>query len=368
MLKLIGIEKTYGRVTALSGVNVDVAPGEIVALAGPSGAGKTSTIHIAAGILAPDGGGIRLNGRDITEIPAWKRDVALVQESYALYPHMTVFENIAFPLRSPLAGRDLTDTQIRTRVEAVAEVVEMTGLLASRVQNLSGGQRQRVGLARAMVREPKMFLLDEPIAHLDAKLRHWLRGELRRRITAMGRPCLWATPDGKEALSVADRIAVILDGKVAQLGTPRDVFLRPATARVAEIVSEPPISLIKGRIDPEDHRLHLDGIRTAMNLEVEPGTHVAAGPVIAGVRPADVRMGNGSSRLVTPASVLAREFTTRETVISVRVGEQSVRVAAEPFSDRRVDDAVTLDWEGAKVYLFEAGEEQRLLTQGRIRA
>jgi multiple sugar transport system ATP-binding protein len=366
MLELFKLNKSYGQVHALSGVNLRVGPGEIVALAGPSGAGKTTTLHIASGVLSPTEGSVQLDGNEITGLAPWKRDFALVQESYALYPHMTVAENISFPLRSPLVDHRIPEHEIRDRVNDVAEAVGLSPLLEFRIQHLSGGQRQRVALARALVRTPQAFLLDEPIAHLDAKLRHWLRGELRRRLTATGRPCVWATPDGKEALSVADRVAVIVRGQIAQFGTPREVFLRPATARVAEIMSEPPITLLKGNLDLDGPKLWFEDVPEPVRVAMDGDLRPVAGKVLAGVRASELRIRNGGARVPRHADVLAREFTTRETVVSVKFGSQSLRVLTEPFSEFSVNDRVVIDWAGARIYLFEAEGGRRLVSETRV--
>jgi multiple sugar transport system ATP-binding protein len=366
VLELVDIHKSYGRVQALAGVNLQVRPGEIVALTGPSGAGKTTTLHIAAGILSPSRGKVLLGGRDVTGVHPWKRDVALVQETYALYPHLSVRDNIAFPLRSPQARERVSDSEIEVRIRTVAEILEIGHLLPARIQHLSGGQRQRVALARALVRNPDVFLLDEPIAHLDAKLRHWLRGELRRRLVATERPILWATPDGKEALSVADRVAVIVGGRIVQCATPREIFLTPATARVAEIASDPPINLLEGSLDLDGPRLWVRGAPDPVALAVPPDTRLVTGRVLAGVRPSDLRIGGDG--LITPARVMAREFTTRETVVSVRLGNQLLRVLAPPFAQFRVDEEVNIGWEGARLCLFEADGERRLICEARVRA
>lgn len=366
MLELTGIRKSYGRTAALAGIDLEVGPGEILALTGPSGAGKTTTLHVAAGILPPDAGQVRLNGYGVESVPAWKRDVALVQETYALYPHMTVYQNMAFPLRSPRSGRGLGEKEIRARVTEIAHVLEMERLLDIPIQQLSGGQRQRVALGRGLVREPQLFLFDEPISHLDAKLRHWLRGELRRRLTAAGRPCIWTTPDGKEALSVADRVAVIVDGAIVQTGTPREVFLRPATARVAEIISEPPIGLLSGEVQFPGPKLRLGGVPVSFPLFVGEG-RIEPGPVLVGIRARSLRLAtDGSSDTATRGEVVEREFTTRETIVSVRVGEGSLRVLAAPFSEFRAKEQVTIEWSGAHVYLFQGGDEGRLLCEAHI--
>jgi len=364
MLELNELAKSYGPVNALRGVSLRAEPGHIVALAGPSGAGKTTTLHITAGILSPTGGEVRLGGRDITRLPPWRRDFALVQETYALYPHFSVFDNIAFPLRSPSSGRRVPEEEIKSRIADVAEMLEISNFLKTQIQHLSGGQRQRVGLARALVREPQVFLLDEPIAHLDAKLRHWLRGELRRRLTGSGRPCIWSTPDGKEALAVADRLAIIVGGKVVQYGQPRDVFMNPSTARVAELVSEPPISLLSGSLDPDGQRLVLDGVPGP--LAVSAQGPLRTGKVLVGVRPSSVHIGEGGNGATTRARVMAREFTTRETVVSVRLGEQTLRVASHQFSDFRAEDAIDVSWAGANVYVFAAENDKELLGQVQV--
>lgn len=368
MLELRGIDKSYGDVQALAGIDLAVEPGEILALAGPSGAGKTTTLHIAAGVLAPDAGEVRIDGADVVDIPAWKRDVALVQESYALYPHMTVFNNIAFPLRAPHAREQIDEAEIRRRVVEVAELLAMDSLLENRIQHLSGGQRQRVALGRALVRQPRALLLDEPIAHLDAKLRHWLRGEVRRLLKAAGRPCIWATPDGKEGLSVADRVAVIIDGAIVQSGTPREVFSRPATARAAEILSEPPISILPGTVGFPGPELYLDGVPTPLRLSIGSGP-IDQGPVLVGIRARGLKMLNsGHSPTAGPAQVLEREFTTRETVVSVKIGSGQVRVLAPPFTDFQPNEHVTIEWEGAHVYLFEGGGDRKLICEAEVAA
>jgi len=366
VLELKGIRKRYGEVDALAGIDLVVEPGEILALAGPSGAGKTTTLHVAAGILSADEGEIRVDDKDVGKIPPWKRDVALVQESYALYPHMTVFDNMAFPLRKPRSGMRVEEKEIRRRVTEVAEVLAMERLLDNRIQHLSGGQRQRVALGRALVRKPQLFLLDEPISHLDAKLRHWLRGELRRWLKAEGRPCIWTTPDGKEGLSVADRMAVIVEGAIVQSGTPRDVFSHPATVRVAEIISEPPIGILPGEVRLPGPELHLDGIPVPFPLSIERGK-VEPGPILTGIRARSLSLvEDGSSATATKAEVVEREFTTRETVVSVGIGKGSVRILAPPFSEFRAKEQVTVEWGGAHVYLFHGGKERELLCEAQI--
>ena len=366
MLELRGVEKSYGAVKALAGIDLAVEPGEILALAGPSGAGKTTTLHVAAGVLSADGGEVRINGKDMRDVPPWKRDVALVQESYALYPHMTVFDNIAFPLRAPRSGKRHDEAEIRRRVNEIAELLAMDRLLENRIQHLSGGQRQRVALGRALVRQPQVLLLDEPIAHLDAKLRHWLRGEVRRLLKAAGRPCIWTTPDGKEALSVADTMAVIVNGEIVQSGPPRGIFSHPATARVAEILSEPRIGIVPGEVRLPGPELHLDGLPIPFRLSIVEG-RIGPGQVLAGIRARSLRILEGEQgSSTTKGEVVEREYTTRETIVSVKVGKSEVRILAAPFSEFRTKEQVTVEWGGAHVYLFQGAEERKLLCEAQI--
>ena len=241
-LEVRDLNKQFGKNLVLEDVELDAEPGEIVALVGPSAAGKSTLLRIVAGIEKPSSGTVAIDDRDVTETPSWKRNVAMAFESYVLYPNRSVFENIAFPLRKERSERRGETAAIERQVREIAEVLEIGPLLDRLPHALSGGQRQRVALGRALVRDADVYLLDEPISHLDAKLRHWLRGELRRRLREKGTPTVWATPDGAEAMAVGDRLALIIRGRIVQTGTAEAVYARPATARVAEIVGDPPMN------------------------------------------------------------------------------------------------------------------------------
>lgn len=366
-LELEGISKAFGPVQALRDVAFDAGPGEIVALVGPSGAGKSTTLAVAAGAESPDAGSVRVDGREIGELPGWRRDAALVFESYVLYPHMSVAENIAFPLGAPQARSDYPADEVRRRVERMAAVVEIGELLDRRPAELSGGQRQRVALARALVRDPAMFLLDEPIAHLDAKLRHWLRGELRRLLTAREAPVVWATPDGLEAMAVADRMVIIVDGRIAQIGAPKEVFRRPARARVAELLGSPPMNVIRGHADPASGLVGLEGAVEALlpahfNGRVEP----ASGPVLVGIRPSEIRLAPPGGEAALPATVIAGEPGTRHVLVTARLGTQVVRLIGEPGTRVHADERVFLDFSGATAHLFEVEGDGSLKSAVRV--
>lgn len=366
-VELVEIEKRYGKTEALKGVSLQGQPGEIVALLGPSGTGKSTTLRIAAGVDRPSSGRVVIGGVDVTDVAVWKRKASMVFESYVLYPHVTVFDNIASPLRASGRGERSTAAEIERRVREAAEVVEIDQLLERRPAELSGGQRQRVALARALVRESSVFLLDEPIAHLDAKLRHWLRGELRRRLRETEAPTLWATPDSLEAMAVADRVAILVAGSLEQVGTPVEVYRRPATTRVAELLGDPPMNVLLGEVDGEEPAFRLDGAERPLPARTEGGGGLERGRISIGVRPGSLRIAGSGGRARLKAHVLAREFGSRHTVVTTRLGEQLVRVKTHAYADVRVGDDVWLDWAEAPVYVF-AGSGGELRLQARIDA
>ena len=243
-IELGDVSKTFAAVRALDSVSLAARAGELLAVTGPSGAGKTTLCRIVAGLETPDAGVCRIAGRDVASIPASARRVGYMFESYALYPHLTVRENVMSPLMAPNGrGTDIGG------VDALLDVLEIRHLSARLPAELSGGQKQRVALARTLVQRPAVTLLDEPISHLDAKLRHKLRSEIRRIVTSRPSPTLWCTPDAMEALSVADRVVVIDAGRIEQIATPEELWRRPATVQVARLVGDPPMNLLPGRIE-----------------------------------------------------------------------------------------------------------------------
>jgi len=231
-LELQGLSKTYGDVAAVGGIDLDIAQGELVVLLGPSGCGKTTTLRMIAGFVAPTAGAIRLAGKDITHRPPWKRNTGLVSQSYALFPHMTARDNVAFGLRM----RRLPDATIAAKVAEVLRLVRLEGLSERLPRELSGGQQQRVALARALVIEPLVLLLDEPLSNLDAKLRAEVRVEIRDLQRKLGLTTVMVTHDQEEALTMADRLVVMSHGKVQQIGTQRELYEHPANAFVAGFV------------------------------------------------------------------------------------------------------------------------------------
>jgi multiple sugar transport system ATP-binding protein len=244
-LEVRALAKRFGSRTALAGVDLDLGAGELLVVLGPTGAGKTTLLRTIAGLEPPDGGALVLDGHDVTRASPAERDVALVFQNFSLYPGWSVRRNLEFPLRAP--GRSLAPDEIDRRVRWAAELLRISHLLERESKRLSGGEMQRVAIGRAIVRRPRLFLMDEPLSNLDAKLREALRAELALLARELGTPMIYVTHDQAEALSMADRIAVLIDGQVRQVGAPRDVYLRPVSPIVARQLGQPPINVIRAR-------------------------------------------------------------------------------------------------------------------------
>jgi multiple sugar transport system ATP-binding protein len=265
------VRKRFGEIEAVRDLSLNVADGEFVVLLGPTGAGKTTTLRLVAGLECPDAGAISIDGREVTREPPAARDVAFVFQQYSLYPHLTVYDNLAFPLRSP--ARRLPEAAITKRVGEIAELLHIATKLANRATRLSGGEMQRVALGRALVRQPAIYLMDEPLSSLDAKLRAELRLELKRIQAELGATILYVTHDQIEAMTMANRIGVICDGRLLQLGTPRDIYESPNDLYVATRLGMPQINLLPAELVPEvsaPSRTKTIGVRTEHLQIAEP--------------------------------------------------------------------------------------------------
>jgi multiple sugar transport system ATP-binding protein len=241
-VSLQSVSKSFGGTRAVSDLSLDVKDGEFIVLLGPTGAGKTTALRLIAGLERADQGRILIDGEDMTNAAPSERDVAFVFQAYSLYPHLSVFENLAFPLRSP--ARKMPQADIEARVRAVAKMVRIDHKLENKSTKLSGGEMQRVAIGRALVRDPSIFLMDEPLSSLDAKLRGDLRLELKRIQAELGATLLYVTHDQIEAMTMADRIGILDQGVLAQLGTPREIYERPATLHVAQRLGQPHINIL----------------------------------------------------------------------------------------------------------------------------
>jgi len=251
-VKLENVTKKYGSLVALDNISFECREGEFFTILGPSGAGKTTTLELVAGIKKPTKGRIFIGERIVNDLSPDERNVAMAFESYALYPHFTVYENVAFPLRSSRRKEKLTSSQERERVDEITTLLGINELLERKPQQLSGGQKQRVSLARAMVRRPKVYLLDEPIAHLDAKLKVSARSTLKQLAHKLGITILYVTHNYREALGLSDRVLAIRKGTIEQIGNPEEIYESPASDFVARLVGDPPINLVDGEIIREN--------------------------------------------------------------------------------------------------------------------
>jgi multiple sugar transport system ATP-binding protein len=297
ILEARGLVKHFGRRTALAGVDLTLAEGEIAVVLGPTGAGKTTLLRTLAGLERPDAGSIRFDGREGSELAPRERDVALVFQNFSLYPGWSVRRNLEFPLRAP--GRVLPEAEIAERVRTVAEKLGLEKLLERDARRLSGGEMQRVAIGRALVRRPKLFLMDEPLTNLDAKLREALRIELVLRVRELGVPMVYVTHDQAEALSMADRIHVLEAGRVLQVGAPQEVYLRPNSPRVARALGSPPMNAIPARRTGATWVAEADGTPLGVAMENSPER------VLLGLRAEHVEPNGGSA----PATVEVVENT-----------------------------------------------------------
>ncbi|MEB3861843.1 MAG: ABC transporter ATP-binding protein [Desulfurococcales archaeon] len=276
-VRLQGVVKRFGRTTALKGINLEVRDGEVMVLLGPSGCGKTTTLRIIAGLEKPDEGRVYFGDRDVTFLPPRERNISMVFQSYAVWPHMKVYENIAFPLKI----KKVPEQEVRRRVKWAAELLQIEDLLDRYPHQLSGGQRQRVAVARAIVVEPEVLLMDEPLSNLDALLRVRMRSEIKKLQRRVGVTMIYVTHDQTEAMVIADRIAVMSEGRIMQVGPPEEVYEDPANTFVAGFLGSPSMNLVEAEARPS-------GGSTAILLghgEIRIPKQLEGGRVIVGVRP-----------------------------------------------------------------------------------
>jgi len=352
-VRLEGVVKRHGAFTALHGIDLDIHPGEFFALLGPSGSGKTTTLRILAGLEPHDAGRVFLDGVDVTAREPGERDVAMVFQSYALYPHMSVGENIAFPLR--MVGMPRAD--VGRAVQDAASRVHIAHLLDRKPGQLSGGQQQRCALARAIVRKPRLFLLDEPLSNLDAQLRLETRVELRKLQRALGVTTVYVTHDQEEAMTIADRMAVFMEGRVVQVGSPAEVFARPASIAVAGFIGSPPMNLLDAQLEGGNVRIG----DAAMPVARSAGDARARGPgandgaVVLGVRPAALRLAHAG----LPAKVYLIENLGDSSIVDLQIGTRIVKMRTDARPGVREGDAVHVTFAPEAAHLFDPGTGER---------
>ena len=344
-----GIGKRFGDVVALAEFDLHVPDGAFPVMLGSSGCGKTTALRILAGLEVPDAGRVMLGERDVTRLQPRDRDVAMVFQSYALYPHMSVADNIAYPLTL----RDVRKAARAQAVKEVAELLEIGHLLDRRPRQLSGGQRQRVALARAIVREPACFLMDEPLSNLDAKLRASMRGELKRLQKRLAATTIYVTHDQAEATTMADLVAVMHEGRLQQVGRPLEIYDRPVNRFVATFVGSPPLNVVPGALDPDGRAFVVGGTSLPLADPVFGGC--AAGSVTElGVRPEDLELcspGGYDGSLLGEVYVV--EPLGNETLVEVRLADSLLAVRTERGWDAPIGSPVGVRLDPATACFFD---------------
>ena len=344
---LTGVEKHFGTFTALHRLDLKIADGEFLVLLGPSGCGKTTTMRIVAGLEEPSAGNIRIGERTVNDVRPKDRDVAMVFQNYGLYPHMSVEENIGYPLKV----RGIPKAERAARIRQAADKVELGPLLDRKPRQLSGGQRQRVALARAIVRTPQVFLMDEPLSNLDAKLRVTMRAEIKHLQDELGVTTIYVTHDQIEAMTLADRVAVMSQGRIQQLGTPEDLYDTPANLFVAGFIGSPPMNLIPGTI--------AGGSFSAPDIKLDRLSFGASGTTVLGVRPEDLTVAEGMEADMT-GKVYAVELTGESNLVTVLLGKERV-IARAPRSWRgKAGETIGLKADRGRLHLFDKESGQRV--------
>jgi len=352
-VNLQNVWKYYGKTVAVKDLSLLCRENSFLAILGPSGCGKSSTLRMLAGLEHISAGDIFFGGQRVNMMPPKDRDIAMVFENYALYPHKTVFENMANPLRL----RGVNGAEITKRVRFAAEMLQIDTLLDRKPMQLSGGQKQRTAIGRAIVREPKVFLFDEPIAHLDAKLRAHMRGELKHLQRRLETTTIYVTHDQLEAMSMADNIAVMHEGVLQQFGTPSDIYNHPANEWVAGFVGEPPMNFLNCRLErgPEGlvavhpaYRIALTAAQTRLLEEKE-----AEAEVKLGIRPDNIayRPGAGSG-LDVPATVFVTENLGGDMIVEAVLGEDRLTIKTKIGPIANLDDPCTISFDVSRIHLF----------------
>jgi multiple sugar transport system ATP-binding protein len=350
------VEKFFASIKVIHGISVDIRDGEFMVLVGPSGCGKSTLLRMLAGLEEISGGSIAIDGKVVNDVESKDRDIAMVFQSYALYPHMTVADNMAFSLKL----RKAEPRVIEERVSKAAKILGLEPYLKRYPRELSGGQRQRVAMGRAIVRDPKVFLFDEPLSNLDAKLRVAMRAEIKALHQRLKTTTVYVTHDQVEAMTMADRIVVMHDGRVEQIGTPLDLYDHPGNLFVAQFIGSPAMNVIEGTIKRENSAGHVvsrAGVRWPLGVAAG-----ADGQAVAyGVRPEHLSLAGASAPATVPAEITVVEPTGAETELLLQAGEAQIVLVTHGRPQVKPGDRVGLAVEPAMVHVFDQKTGQRLV-------
>ncbi len=364
-LRLEHVSRHFGKVRAVDDLNLEIPSGTFVTLLGPSGCGKSTTLSMIAGLDRLDGGKILLGDQDITDTPPNERRMAMVFQNYALYPHMTAYDNIAFGLKLQHRPK----AEVESRVKAVAESLDISHLLKRKPGQMSGGQQQRVALGRALVKEPVVFLLDEPFSNLDAGLRSRMRTEVKHLHLKLGTTSVFVTHDQEEAMSLSDFIAVMRDGKIVQFGPTREIYRRPRDLYVATFVGKPKMSLVDGELTSANGQVAF----ASADLRIELGTPAAIGlregtysRVALGVRAEDVRVRADGAPVDTArsfsATVQLLEPIGSDTFVELAAGDATIVARVAPDAGLALGQTVTAELLPGRIHVFEREQGERIVT------
>lgn len=366
-LQLIGLTKKYDAEEAVSRINLQVNEGEFVVMVGPSGCGKSTTLRMIAGLETITEGQLLLNGKELNDVHSSKRNMAMVFQSYALYPHMTVYENIAFGMQVRRVPRQI----IRQRVNEAAEILQLKQVLNRKPRELSGGQNQRVALGRAIVREPAVFLMDEPLSNLDAKLRSQMRLEIRELQQRLEATMIYVTHDQVEAMTMGDKIAVMRNGRLQQLGTPIELYNRPFNRFVGQFIGSPPMNFLAGQVEQSTGGLYLaceENRRFLLSRNVsDPLSELAGRRVLAGIRAESLELDSENTGIGYPFRVSSVEVLGSESLINLSVGSGTwtAKLQGQHIIGRGTSIRLRLD--PKQIHLFDADNEERLDDRYQIR-
>ena len=354
-VKLVNLSKRWGTVVGADSINLEINDAEFVAFLGPSGCGKTTTLLMVAGIYKPNDGLIHFDGKVVNHVQPKDRNIGMVFQSYALYPHMTVFQNISYPLKLKKTPMD----EMKKQSQRVADMMGIGHLMDRKPAQLSGGQQQRVALGRALVKEPKLLLFDEPLSNLDARLRLSMRSEIKRLQVELGITSIYVTHDQVEAMTMADRVAVMKDGKLQAFAPPDELYDKPRTLFVAGFVGNPPMNFINVEVSRENGDYLARGNGIELRIQPQQGEKVAGkGQVIMGIRPEDIIVGSEGTR----GEIYMVEPLGRDDLINVRLGEDVIiHVLSDPALNLKMNDPIALEFNTNKVQFFDPKTEQSLL-------
>ena len=354
------LSKHFGAVKAVDDINLEIKDGEFISMVGPSGCGKTTTLRLIAGLETPTSGEIYFDGRPVSRVPPGKRNVAMVFQSYAIYPHMTVLDNIAFPLEA----RGVAKKERVKMAQEAAEFVRIEELLNRKPAQLSGGQRQRVALARAIVRQPSVYLMDEPLSNLDAKLRVFMRAELKRMHQKLKVTTIYVTHDQVEAMAMSDRVAVMNEGILQQVGTPDELYSCPVNQWVAGFIGSPPMNLIDCTLTERDGVKCLSIGEFCIPLEdslVDEVKKKASSPnLVFGVRPENLSVHKKKTTNSFEAEVYALEPLGEYVIVDVMVQDKLIKAKTEPGFTAKIGSNVYLTFDKEAVYIYD---QEKLLSQ-----